>query len=298
MRPDTWSTPSEAIEGYVRWVHRTGLMPSTTESYERLVRAFGAWLESKAPAYASALTDEYERDYAVRDFRRDLLTTRSLAPRTVAQYMSAVGSFFTWLGLGRPTNAGVDVPASSRTGVQEADQMRAVLRAAQRRGARDFALVATAMLAGPRVSEIEALNLDDVAITDRKGQMQVRYGKGGKPRTIELGPQVREALRGWLAERPGWRGADSPALFLSRTGRRMPERTIQHAVARVGEAAGVDLSPHILRHTYGRRWIEQGGDIVSLQGQMGHASLATTALYAKPSAAYLEAQAGAMDVEL
>lgn len=298
--PETFATPAEAADGYARWVHRTGLAETTATTYARWVADFLGWVDEHGAAYADALRDPDVRDYAARDWRRMLLTGRELAPRSVALAMAAIGSFYDWLGLGRPPGVGVDLPDSNREGLGDEANLRAFLRAAKRAGHRDYAMVTLMALAGPRAAEVAALNVDDVAITDRTGRVQVRYGKGGKPRTLEVGPQIRDALRAWLADRATWpAAASSRALFLARGGERLSVRSIQDRVARIGEDAGVGrVSPHKLRHTFGRRWMESGGDVVALQRQMGHRALSTTALYAKPSQRYLEEQAARMDVEL
>ncbi|MBV8471613.1 MAG: tyrosine-type recombinase/integrase [Burkholderiaceae bacterium] len=52
------------------------------------------------------------------------------------------------------------------------------------------------------------------------------------------------------------------------------ERTDADAAARIRRA-----SPHWLRHTHGRMWVEGGGDRGMLRDRLGHASIATTGIY-------------------
>ena len=59
--------------------------------------------------------------------------------------------------------------------------------------------------AGLRISEVVGLDVDDVAISARKGQMRV-LGKGrdgGKVRNVPIHAELRALLRSWLAERQG-----------------------------------------------------------------------------------------------
>ena len=59
---------------------------------------------------------------------------------------------------------------------------------------------------------------------------------------------------------------------------------IWRVVKRYGQRAGLDISPHDLRHTYGTRLVrEEGVDLMTVATLMGHRSLDTTALYTQPS---------------
>lgn len=274
-------TLADAGDLYTRWVWRTGLGDHTKAVYEQRVKAFLAFVADGGDQYADALTDEHVRDYAARDYRRHLLTVDKRAPSTVSQHMSALGSFYEWAELGKPRGISVEVPKSEKKGLTD-DDLRKVLRSCQRRGPRDYAIGQLLFQSGIRAAELGALDTDDLLITERTGRVQVRYGKGGKPRTVPLSAQARDALRAWLVERAGWRGSDRPALFLSSRGDRLSVRSVQDVMAKAGQAVGVHVSPHVLRHTFGRKHVKEGTDIRALQELMGHKSVQTTAGYANP----------------
>ena len=69
----------------------------------------------------------------------------------------------------------------------------------------------------------------------------------------------------------------------------MTGRSIQHVVARVARAAGLQLSPHVLRHTAATRWLRAGTDAVTVAELLGHADLATVRRYTLPTAGDLAA---------
>ena len=49
--------------------------------------------------------------------------------------------------------------------------------------------------------------------------------------------------------------------------------------------AGLErVTPHTLRHTFGKRLVDEGVNLVTVAAMMGHARLETTALYTQPSA--------------
>ena len=89
---------------------------------------------------------------------------------------------------------------------------------------RDQALALVPFYAGARISEIVALDIDDVARSARKGVLRI-LGKGERVRQVPIHPQLHAALNGWLAERADWPGAtDTPALFLNQRGQRLSVR--------------------------------------------------------------------------
>jgi integrase/recombinase XerC len=290
-------TPDEAGDLYARWVWRTGLGDATKGVYEQRVRSFLAWLIEQGEQYADALTNEDVRDYASRDYRRKLLTVDKRAPSTVAQHIAALGSFFEWAELGKPRNVSVEVPPSQKKGLTE-DELRKVLRACQRRGPRDFAIAQVLFQSGVRVDECVHLDTDDLLITERTGQLVVRYGKGGKPRTLPLSAQARDALRDWLEARREVKGADTPPLFLSTRGERLAVRSVQDVMSKAGQAAGVKVTPHVLRHTFGRRSVEAGTDLEALRQLMGHKSIQTTAGYTRPRWENLEEAVERVGIDL
>jgi site-specific recombinase XerD len=103
-------------------------------------------------------------------------------------------------------------------------------------------------------------------------------------------PKLRQALAAWLAERPSRRGADPAALFISGRGTRMTTDAIADVIDAVTRAAGLDdhVTSHVLRHTFGTELTRRGVDLVTVAELMGHASLETTRLYTRPSAADMQ----------
>ncbi|MGO9902836.1 MAG: tyrosine-type recombinase/integrase, partial [Solirubrobacteraceae bacterium] len=139
--------------------------------------------------------------------------------------------------------------------------------------------------AGARISEIVALDIDDVARSARKGVLRI-LGKGERLRQVPLHPQLHAALNGWLAERADWPGADTPALFLNQRGERLSVRGAHAIITGIAAAAGLDddTTVHILRHTFATTLVRGGTDLVIVAELLGHARLETTRIYTRPSA--------------
>jgi site-specific recombinase XerD len=162
-----------------------------------------------------------------------------------------------------------------------------LIREVERSGnRRDLAVLQTLRHTGIRVGELTALRLADVEISERKGQLVVRFGKGSKYRVVPLNADARKALSDYLAVRPK---STSDALFLGRRSEGLSPRAVEKTVLKYAQHAGLeDVSPHTLRHTFGKQALDAGVDLVTVSRLMGHERLETTAIYTTPSAQDLE----------
>lgn len=135
---------------------------------------------------------------------------------------------------------------------------------------------------GLRVSELVAVDLGHIT-GGSPGSLTVQ-GKGGKVRVLPLeNAFLAEAIRPWLAFRRKTR-MRSQALFVNlATKERLSVRTVQRRVARIGQEAGlgVRLSPHMLRRSFATHLLNQGVDLFTIAGLLGHARLDVTQRYAR-----------------
>jgi site-specific recombinase XerD len=83
-------------------------------------------------------------------------------------------------------------------------------------------------------------------------------------------------VKDWLAIRPA---VEDPALFLNRYGHRLSVDGIQERLAHYCHQAGVWITCHQLRHTFGRHMVEAGMPVTSIQRLLGHRRLRTTQTY-------------------
>jgi integrase/recombinase XerC len=291
------SAPAEAAEAFAHWIARTGFSDATQRLYARRARAFLTWVGEKWEEYDGALDDAHVRDYAVRDYRRHLMTEAKVAVSTLEGCLSAIGTFYEWRGLGRPNVKRMAPPQGFPKGLPE-DQLRRVLRAAERRGPRDLAILHVLFGTAVRVSELVAIDTDDVFISERMGTLEVRHGKGGLARQVPVPADARAAIRSWHAVRRQLGTPEVGPLFLSRTGARISVRRVQSLLADIGAETGTDLHPHVMRHTFARRFLASGGDLGALRQILGHASIATTQGYVGAGAQDLADMAERVAVEL
>ncbi len=115
-------------------------------------------------------------------------------------------------------------------------------------GLRDRVIFGLMARAGLRISEVAALDVADVDL--EKGEVRV-LGKGGVEGRVLIPQSLVGDIRAWLAVHPG-----GEALVVTWKGRRLSTEQIRRRVRAIGEAAGVRLRPHDLRHTYVYRLLD------------------------------------------
>jgi site-specific recombinase XerC len=145
--------------------------------------------------------------------------------------------------------------------------------------ARDAALLELLYGAGLRVSEAVGVTAADL---DLEGGLVTVRGKGGRERIAPCGETAAAAVSDYIALREVL-GPRTDLLFLTRNGNPLGDRSVCRLVKRYAERAGINrnVSPHVLRHSFATHLLEAGVDLRLIQEMLGHASLDTTAAYAK-----------------
>ncbi|NTU42760.1 MAG: site-specific tyrosine recombinase XerD [Nitrospirales bacterium] len=146
---------------------------------------------------------------------------------------------------------------------------------------RDSAMLELLYSSGLRVSEIISLRISDLDF--EAGFFRV-MGKGSKERIVPMNRRAMEKVKGYMRElRPHLirGGKQSPYLFLSRRGGPMTRQRFWQALKKLGESAGLDVTPHSIRHSFATHLLEGGADLRSVQKMLGHSDIATTQIYTK-----------------
>jgi integrase/recombinase XerC len=228
------------------------------------------------------------RELGAADIRRFVASLHGggLAPRSLARLLSAWRGFFDWLvrsgDLAANPCQGIRAPRAARTlpeALSPDDASRLVaLEDGSDLGLRDRALFELAYSCGLRVSELTGLDVG--AVDASSGEVRVT-GKGSKTRIVPVGGPALEALARWLPVRDRLAAAGEPALFVGRSGRRLAPREVQRRIKRRAALAGlgVDVHPHMLRHSFASHVLQSSGDLRAVQEMLGHASIASTQVY-------------------
>jgi len=298
----------EGKDAFLRWLEAKGFSPGTVKNRAVSMRALIEFLKTNAVNDAREVTrqnvDEYKtwvmkrfcwwggHRLAQSSVEKHLLTARRffdfLARRGVLMMNPA--AHLTWPGERR------ELPKNIPT-EKEMEEILVRPDTGTHRGMRDRAILEVFYSTGIRRRELVKLDLYDVNLAE--GTLTVRYGKGGKGRTVPLVGAAQEFLVRYLREvRPlmvgaRWavpaRGKTAPAgtvgretpLFIEPGGRRIKTaavgRMVKWYVRPVNPAA--PLSCHIIRHAFATHMLRGGADVRLIQQMLGHARLSTTEIY-------------------
>lgn len=149
---------------------------------------------------------------------------------------------------------------------------------------RDLAILSLLLGCGLRRAEVPALQMNQIHLDG--GYIRL-IGKGNKERTVYLNGEVKENLTNWI----NYRGSEEGYVFGRFTkgckhlvlDKPLVERYIGKIVERYQQSNGQGTvkpaTPHDLRRTFATRLLDKGVDVSLVKTLMGHASVATTALY-------------------
>ncbi|RPF49622.1 integrase/recombinase XerC [Thermodesulfitimonas autotrophica] len=275
----------DCLTGFKLHLLGRGLATGTVKAYLTCLGCFASWWgrTTGEPFNPAAVTE-----LDVADYRRHL-QNRKRKPATVKLHLDVLSAFFTWAcksGLAQANPAEeVKRPAREAPPPRWLDrrEVAALARSVQKHGtARDRALFTLLLHAGLRISEALSLKTQDIVIRDRSGHVKVRQGKGGTYREVPLNATARKILSEYMKDvSGGW-------LFPGRNGSSMTPRAAQKRLKELGRLAGVDVTPHKLRHTFCKMLVDAGESLDRVALLAGHASLDTTAVYTKPGRTDLE----------
>jgi integrase/recombinase XerD len=273
--------------------------------------------EHTVDAYARDLADY--RAFAVRHGLRGwpeatttfadayfaLLLKRGLSNATVARRRSALRGFHAWLARGalHVVDPLAEMPPPRRErrlpralSIEEVERLLAQPEGEEPLSLRDRALLEVAYASGLRVSELCGLERRRLDLAARTLTV---VGKRRKERCLPFGRAAERALRAWLergrpllvarASRAGGGTSRHDAVFVNARGGPLGRMGFWKILRRHARAAGIGsrCHPHVLRHSFATHLLHGGADLRVVQELLGHASVATTAIYTHLDRAYL-----------
>jgi integrase/recombinase XerC len=139
---------------------------------------------------------------------------------------------------------------------------------------RDIAIMELFYSSGLRLSELSALDVDDVDLYTESVRV---FGKGRKERVCPIGAPALEAIQKYRSAA----NVHSRALFINKSRKRISPRSIWLILKRYlrHTSIPISISPHKLRHSFATHMLDRGADLRSVQALLGHASLSTTQIY-------------------
>lgn len=282
-----------------------GLSQETIKNYHIYLKNFTAWLAGVdlADLTPSKLDKQHLWDYRLYLSRkRSHKTQENLNIDTQYRYLSALRTFLKFLNKkGVPcqlTSDDIDLPKTSREGSTikflTIDQLKKFLEMPDTKkfaGLRDRTILEVLFSTGMRVGELVKLNemQFNVSYIKKQGIQHLELsvkGKGGKVRNVYFSKRSLD----WLIKYLKARIDNSPALFISLSNNskgdnmaesRLSIRSVERLVEKYRRLSGipVEITPHVLRHTFATHLLSQGADLRSVQELLGHADVSTTQVY-------------------
>jgi site-specific recombinase XerD len=275
---------ASASRHYQLWLQKQPLSDQSKRAYISRVNQFLGFLDTSGCTLESLFKNPKESEYILREYKRHLKRSRKFLPSSVNAALTGIDHFYQYMGMQPAKIVREDLPQEAPKALTPDEQKRFV-SAAHARRALDKAVTLLLIYTGIRIGECAALDMADLSVTGRKSQVIVRSGKGERYREVPLNEDAREALRDWIFERnqrfAGKETAD--ALFLNPQGSRLSTSSLDRIVRKTGEACGLEISAHVLRHTFLTKLVRKKYDLILVADLAGHRRLETTRRYALPT---------------
>ena len=302
--------------------------PHTVRAYESDVTQYLAWVASDKDRKISALTPADLDMTSVRSHMMDL-NRAGKARSSVARKLSGLRTFVKYLRREEiiehdPTAMAVapkrDQTIPTHLSEPEIERLIETPNTGEPLGRRDRAILELFYASGLRLSELVAIDLEDLSLSERMVRVM---GKGGKERLVPFNQSTLSAIKAWMTDRaaifalrrpsealrspakgrsggrvvppkppkpPKAAKADArDALFINYRGSRLTGRSVDRLLRRyVAQCSTrMGISPHALRHSFATHLLQRGADLRAIQELLGHARLSTTQRYTHVNAAQL-----------
>ncbi len=263
MQPTLWDDTTGILDEWAAWQQAQGLSQRTITERLGTVQAL----------FVTTGTTPHTLDARaiIRYCARPHLTAS-----TKASYHASIRAFCTWMRRAkvRADDPSDDTPRPKRPRSKPRplapEQIDAIYAAANRQRTRAY--IALAWLAGLRVHEIAKMHARDI---DHDLGALIITGKGGATEIVALHPDLA-ALATTMPRRGYW--------FPPYTGNseHVTRAAVYQAIKGAMHRAGIDATPHQLRHSYGTQLLRRGANLRTVQKLMRHKNVATTQLYTDP----------------
>jgi site-specific recombinase XerD len=271
------------------------MSPHTIESYRDGFKLLLLFIAG-AKRDPSQLSLEHLTVEQITAFLQHLETSRHNSTRTRNVRLSAIHSFFRYLGAHYPQYLAaaqrvLSIPFKRVTTREiqhlECSEIQALLRSIDQRaatGQRDFLLLTFLFNTGARVSEVVGLQANDLRLTPPYSVLL--RGKGKKERVCPLWPETAKALQRYLErqsigiEEPRRVFQNGRGYPLTRFGIRwILQNHVRQAAKSIPSLRRKRLHPHSWRHSTAIHLLRSGVDLSTIAHLMGHSSVNTTNKY-------------------
>ncbi|TWE06261.1 tyrosine recombinase XerD subunit [Neobacillus bataviensis] len=262
-----------------------GLAKNTIISYERDLKSYLHYLKSVEVIQS---LNEIQRIHILHFL--NFLKDQGKSSKTVARHIASIRAFHQFLlrekAVDQDPSVLIETPKLDRAlpkvlGLVEVEKLLNTPNLNDHFGIRDKAMLELLYATGIRVSELIALEIDDVHLT--LGFIRC-IGTGNRERIIPIGKTALAAIKHYFENgRPHFvtEKHKDDALFLNHQGHRLTRQGFWKILKKLAQEAGIDkeLTPHILRHSFATHLLENGADLRAVQEMLGHTNISSTEIY-------------------
>lgn len=278
LQPNVTFTWSDALKQFTTHLEAGLKSKETVDTYTTSVKQAAAHIAGLGlPDDVTIVRGEH-----LELFLADL--GKRVSPATALNRRKGLNAFFRWLLAEKEIrdNPLVNVPWPAQEDkaprALTVTEVKSMLTACSRTflGTRRAALIAFMVDTGWRSSAVRVVTVEMV---QERGVIRVP-AKGRKEAMARLTPTAQLYLDRYLRRRKKASGAERSDLWLTTSGKPMSRHDLWADIAGAGNSAGIEgVHPHTLRHTHALWWLEEGGNVMDLQENLGHSSLRVTQRY-------------------
>ncbi|MFC5733959.1 tyrosine-type recombinase/integrase [Cytobacillus gottheilii] len=251
-----------------------GRTPGTVKTYVGVLEKFQAWLTARDTELNHISKNDVQ-------LFMDHLEEQKKGAGTIEKYFAAISVFARFLGKSeimlnihrKEKLKESDIPDS----LEDKEEKKILSEVELDGNLRNTAIVYTLLYTGIRISELCALDLNDIDLTENK--LFVKNEDGQIERGIPLSSEVNKHLRNYV---DSINNPNREALFVSSVNKRLSTRAVQYMLQKY------NVNPHKLRHTFCQKLINKGIDIHTVAKLAGHKDINVTKRYASVLEANLE----------
>ncbi len=266
----------------------------TTRAYGSDILSFLVWLDSIPPQDAD-FNKLREYIYFIQKFE--------YSKTTIARKIAAIRTFYKYLYREHlvETNPAVSLNAPKRPKPlpkfltpEEIENILNHVKINTPSGFRNRVILELLWATGMRVSELSGLNFGDLNLENNEIKVM---GKGSKERIVLITDRAKNYLEQYILTArnliaPGFKvttDEDAP-LFINNTGYRLQNKSIRNAINDTVKELELQkkVTPHVFRHSFATRLIENGADLRVVQELLGHAGISNTQIYTHVSTKHMK----------
>lgn len=267
----------------------------TTKAYYSDLLGYLLWLDE-----LSCTNVNYSK---VRDYLH-FIQKFDYKKTTVARKIASIRTFYKYLYREKliDINPSINLNTPKRPkslpkflSVEEVEKILNGIKIDTPAGYRNRAILELLWATGMRVSELSGLNFGSLNLENNEITV---FGKGSKERIVLVSDRAKTYLQRYLDTAralvaKGFRLepiSDSTPVFINNTGYRLQDKTIRNVINDVVNSIELPkkVTPHMFRHSFATRLIENGADLRVVQELLGHASISNTQIYTHVSTQHLK----------